>query len=336
LDMKDPNQAVEALKGYTSQNAVSFAILEGFPNSADSLEAFLKAFGEPRVLMDLKVGPESMQQRAERIQGADYNEEAFQAEVDAAKPGYDAMMELATNEKKPLKSYCAIPGEGAVVAVTADMRRRVLPKVYVLLAPQGRQFAKNVASAMCRGPKQRGSGRTPAKYTLIDAEALVKRGGHSAEIEEELAKLALLPPEASGRPTPVSPSLWTKLFEEFFAKSADPLGNFVVVNYPSITYAATGYPTPRDLFDVLESVASLEGFVSTAFASESSLAQLSLADTAATEYKNFAAKVLEFVILQYDADGKVAQLELDEEDTSVGAVSERVVSEFFKHYAEAA
>jgi len=235
-------------------------------------------------------------------------------------------------EKKGLKAYNAVTMKGPSSDVAADLRRRLLPKVFVVLAPQGRNFSKNVASAICIGPKQKsGTSNGLGKLTLVDAEALTRRGGHSAEIEEELAKLTLLPEEAPGKPTPVNPMIWTKLFQEFFAKSADPLGNFVVINYPS---SATAFPTPRDLFDVLESVASLEGFISVSFQSNISLAELSLQGDAADEYKRFAAKVLDFVVMQYDADGKLVQLELDDEDCQISGVCELVVSEFHKTFAD--
>merc|ERR1711972_1235007 len=99
-----------------------------------------------------------------------------------------------------------------VVKTTEDMtaliKKGLRPKVYVVVAPSGlADFSGLAAGAMCN------SKGSKSKFSVIDSSALFRKGDRSPALET---------------PDCVPASLWLELFSDAFAKSANPMGNFLV------------------------------------------------------------------------------------------------------------
>jgi adenylate kinase family enzyme len=319
------SQAMPELQRFLAEKQCTFCVLDNLLTSQELCEAFVKQFGEPRALLDLKVPDEQIAELAERRLGESFDAEAVQAELEAKRAGYEALGAYATAN---LKGYSGVDGTGTFEQVYAELKKKLMPKTFVVVAPGARQFGRALGAGLTTGAPR---GQT---FTLINAESLPRRGNHSAEIEEELARYALVPGEVPGQAqAPLPTQMWVKLFAEAFANSADPLGSFVVVNFPTLTSVA-GFPTPRDQLDALEQISSLEGLVSIEFVTDLALRKFCFGDgneAALSEYKAYAAQVNEFIDLNYaaGADSKVVKIEVDEEDDNVGSIAGRVAKDFF-------
>merc|ERR1711977_270231 len=93
-------------------------------------------------------------------------------------------------------------------ALHAQIRNRLLPKVYVLVAPSGASdFSGLIANTICTSRRE---GKRPVKFTIIDSNALFRPGGHSSAIEDKLSKAAF----TSEAPDAVPATLWKELLTE--------------------------------------------------------------------------------------------------------------------------
>merc|ERR1712190_8359 len=103
------------------------------------------------------------------------------------------------------------------------------------------------------------SGRS-AKFTSIDIMALFESGGHRGDIEDKLMKASFKGPV----PGCVNGKLWLEVFREALSGAANPMGNFLVTNFPTPS-ASESSLTVRDQFCMLGSVSRLAGVVHVSF-----------------------------------------------------------------------
>jgi hypothetical protein len=139
-------------------------------------------------------------------------------------------------------------------ALHLQVRNKLLPKVYVLVAPSGKSdFGSCIANTICTSRRE---GKRPVKFTIIDSESLVKPGGHSSAIEDKLRKAAF----TADSPDALPATLWKELFAEALQMSANPMGTFLVTNFPT-PCSVTSTPTIRDQFSMLESISTFMGII---------------------------------------------------------------------------
>jgi len=134
------------------------------------------------------------------------------------------------------------------------IRRRLLPRVYVVMAPSGRtDFSGLIASSICTTKQE---GKRASKFTVVNSEDLFKCGGHGTAIEDKLSKAAFTAETLDQLPAP----LWVELFTEALAQSANPMGTFLVTNFPT-PCSVKSTPTIRDQFGMLESITTFMGIL---------------------------------------------------------------------------
>merc|ERR1719191_1855148 len=180
------------------------------------------------------------------------------------------------------------------------MIKTLNPKAYIVIAPlTSASVGRHVGAALCTVPDPKLKDKNPVKYTLLDTEVLCKKGGHSQEIEEELTQVAMTAASPDALPVP----LWTNLIKEAFQRSPNPLGNFVISNFPTAC-STKSYPAVRDQFDILESLCTLQGIIFVNF-TEDAYSKFGITDPA--EYQDYMKKVEEYIDVQY---GKVETLKV--------------------------
>lgn len=172
------------------------------------------------------------------------------------------------------------------------IRKRLLPHVYVIAAPSGvNDFSGFVIDAICTSGKE---GARPAKFTAIDCNQLFQKGGHNASIEDRLHKASFMAEAPDALPT----KLWVDLFKEAFAKSANPMGTFLVSNFPT-PCSVTSSPTIRDQFHMLEPNSTLKGVLRVKV-TEAAFRHFCTDDTEAwNAYQSFDDKVYNQIIVQF-------------------------------------
>merc|ERR1719486_1428030 len=143
----------------------------------------------------------------------------------------------------------------SVPECNADICKTLKPKAYIVISPlTSASVGKHVGAAICSISKV--VDKKPVKFSLLDTDVLCKKGGHSQEIEEELTKVSMTAASPDALPVP----LWTSLIKEAFTRSSNPLGNFVISNFPTAC-STKGFPSVRDQFGILESLCTLQGIV---------------------------------------------------------------------------
>jgi hypothetical protein len=152
---------------------------------------------------------------------------------------------------------CALKTPWAEVKTPEDLQAsinlRLRAKVYVIVAPSsaGVDFSGIVAESICT---MRREGKKQSKFTVIDCNDLFKRGKHTFAIETRLQQASF----SSSSPDSIPAKLWADLFCEAFTRSSNPMGTFLVTNFPT-QCSLTGSPTIRDQFDMLASISAFMG-----------------------------------------------------------------------------
>lgn len=175
--------------------------------------------------------------------------------------------------------------------VTAEICETLRPRVYVVVSPLNNVgLGRQIGGALC------GGGKKPVKYTLIDTQKLQQKGKHSEAIETQLTQVEF----TASAPDELPISLWTDLYKEAFAKSPNPLGNFIIVNFPTAC-APKSFPSVRDQFNALQSICSLAGIVFVK-CSEDTLTKYGCDQVAIEEFSDYLNKVEEYIDVQYGKD----------------------------------
>jgi hypothetical protein len=139
-------------------------------------------------------------------------------------------------------------------ALHQQIRNKLLPKVYVLVAPGGQgDFCNLIANTICTSRRE---GSRSSKFTIIDCNKIFKAGGHTSSIEDKLSKASF----TADAPDAVSAPLWKELVTEALQTSANPMGSFLVINFPT-PCCLTSTPTIRDQFSMLEAICTFMGIL---------------------------------------------------------------------------
>merc|ERR1712151_1368150 len=93
-------------------------------------------------------------------------------------------------------------------------------------------------------------------FIVLDCAKLLSRGDHTPELEAQLTKSL----KTAELPDALPAQLWKALFQEAFAKSANPMGTFIITNFPT-PCSMRSSPTIRDQFCMLESISVLRGIL---------------------------------------------------------------------------
>lgn len=234
------NMGPKELKAFADANGVSTLVLDR-PAEAAQLVA---AFGPPKLAVNIICEDEFLEEEYKRDhEDEEFDAEAFAARTAAEKAGVDVAMQVFGGVMRIERKLMKTAEEMQQV-----IKKGLLPRTVLILAPEGKAgLSSMMAEAVCM---QTPEGQMPERYTVIDASKLCLRGGHGPAIEEGLRKAAL-----NGR---LPADLWAQLFSEAIARSANPLGSFLVINYP--TAERPGFAI-RDQLALLESVSNLQAVI---------------------------------------------------------------------------
>jgi hypothetical protein len=271
VDAKKPEEFFAALQQYADTTSFPLLVLARYPAVDKDAADFVRHFGSPAVMVSIELDDEGHK--------ADYDEQHAEDEnppdPEELEKLLDDMRKAHAKVTEEFKGKCAPsvlsvnwaerlqatgseePAEQADIAnskLNMEIQKRLLPKVYVLVAPSGKfEFSSKVASAICTMQKD---GSRPPKFSIVDSAAVFRPGGHSSALEDKLRKAAF----TSEAPDCVPASLWKELFTEALQQSGSPTGPFIVTGFPTPS-AMKMNPTIRDQFSMLETVSAFMGIV---------------------------------------------------------------------------
>eukprot|EP00929_Paragymnodinium_shiwhaense_P112965 TRINITY_DN81225_c0_g1_i1.p1 TRINITY_DN81225_c0_g1~~TRINITY_DN81225_c0_g1_i1.p1 ORF type:complete len:1601 (+),score=458.56 TRINITY_DN81225_c0_g1_i1:48-4805(+) len=297
LDLEAPSDVCAALKTYADTKNLPFLLLNNYPATAADATVFLDKFGPPKVFAFITGSEEFLAEEYAATHAEDENplgEEEVTELLKKKRTGLEGTLQVFLDRCKKSTLQITWNPEGSTHdAVSASICKTLRPRVYVIVAPSGQvDFSDAVAEAVCISKRE---GQQPVKYTLLDAQALAVPGRHSAEIEGQLARIAVTGAAAGDYPI----SIWRSLFKEAFATSANPLGTFLVTNFPAAALSP-GSMTVRDQFHLLEEAGQLMGMFYVKLAEDvyEKFCSEEAADQAA--YRAFETKVIEQGKNQFD------------------------------------
>lgn len=334
----DPGQAEEvlsALKQYADAQHIPLLVLDRYPANANDASAFLEYFGKPKVAVHVFVDEEFRTEEYREETAEDDNPpddeelakllEAERAEQEGTFKVFEEKclartMTLNWMELKDIKS----PEE-----VNVQVRSRLLPQVYVLLAPSAGDFAGLAANAICTARRE----GQRMKFTVIDALELVSGVGASVALKDKLRKAGC----TAETPDCLPPPLWVELFKEALANAADPMGSsFLVTNFPTPS-ALTASPTVRDQLSILESISIFAGVVDVRLSEAAFQTCCGLGEAPAEEgaaahaaYADFESRVSAQIAVQYGAS-HMCSCSMEEAPKSAVQAAQTVATDFFTH-----
>eukprot|EP00933_Yihiella_yeosuensis_P045259 TRINITY_DN40610_c0_g1_i1.p1 TRINITY_DN40610_c0_g1~~TRINITY_DN40610_c0_g1_i1.p1 ORF type:complete len:1525 (+),score=439.03 TRINITY_DN40610_c0_g1_i1:526-4575(+) len=284
------------LQTYAKSTTLPLLLLNGYPGTEADVQEFLALFGAPKVIAVIQCDDEFLDEEA-KAADEEADPEAVAAKIASDRAASDGVM----------KAFQESPAAGCIVTmdrskppeeIFAAIQKKLLPTVYIIQAPTGTiDFGGCIAERICVSSSSGGvEDACPEKYTVVDASKLCQRGGHSAAIEAALKKAAF----TAETPDCISSGLWVELLTEAFSKSANPMGNFLLTNFPSPCCVKPGTSlTVRDQLSILESVATLGGIAHVKLAVQSYNAYCSSALEDFAAYEAFDAKVNAQTISQF-------------------------------------
>jgi len=266
VDPAKPEEFFAALQQYADANSFPVLVLARYPAIDKDAADFVRHFGPPAAMVSIDLEEEAHKEEylAEH-QDDDTDPEELDNKLQDMRKQHNKVTEefkgkcapsvMSVNWAEQLAATGPEPSpEAANVQLHRDIRKRLLPKVYVLVAPSGKlEFSSLVADAICT---ERKDGARPPKFSIIDSDSVFKPGGHSKMLEEKLSKAAF----TSESPDCVSASLWKELFSEALQRSGNPMGPFIVTNFPT-PCSMKSNPTVRDQFSMLESISTFMGIM---------------------------------------------------------------------------
>jgi len=248
------NLVLDALQAFISARSAAAFVLDDMIVDSQQLAMFDDIFGPPMQLVRLHVPDELLEPRASARAGdaGEFDSESFEAQVK------DKIAKLDTVDKA---RWTVVDGCGGTPAEDSDefvqlhprrmeavvqsLKKLLRPKVHAFLLPMvnydiGRAIGREVCNV------GRGS-----KLIMVDGVARVaERSGKGSAQFPAGSKISL--------------AIWETVLKEAF--SSNPLGSYVVVNY--FAHEHTGFPTVRDQRDLLESLATVESFVTVGVSKE--------------------------------------------------------------------
>jgi len=331
LDVTNHAQMFSALQQYGDSTGYPLLVLNRYPNNDKDAAAFLKYFGEPKVAAFFNADdPEAhMEQFKEENPEDETDAEELATKLEGERKQHDKNLEefKAKCPSSLLSISMAEASAATAAALHLQIRKQLLPKVYVLVAPSGKaDFSRLVANTICTSRRE---GKRPTKFTIIDSDSLFRPGGHSAEIEDKLTKAAFM----ADAPDTVPAPLWKELFAEALQASANPMGSFLVTNFPT-PCCLTSTPTIRDQFSMLESISTFMGIVHVTL-TESAYNRCVAGKAGETfdfgAYSNFESQVKNATLVQFGAD-KIKDCVIDQAKSAEDAA--RAVAADFLSFQE--
>jgi adenylate kinase family enzyme len=328
-DLSVPEEYVAALKKYTNaKSASSLFVLDQFPASVGHAQAFMAAFGNPKVVVHIACSGDQLMNEWKEANG-DAEEPEDLAEQLAAQQRKLAEAIGVFKEKCPSSvlniTKSAPDGDAEPEKEQAEaqehnalIRGKLLPSVYAIVAPAGDTgFSGLVADAISTAKKE---GAPALKYTTIDCGALPQKGGHGTDIEDALTKASFTGDGLTGK-------LWTSLLQEALGKGADPMGTFLVSNFPT----ASGLPV-RDQFMMLGDVAILAGIVHVRLSKDTFAKYCSEDPAKADAYASFDSAVCAQIADQFEV-GKVCACSVEDWGSPEQAAAQ-IAAQFLAHFCD--
>eukprot|EP00927_Polykrikos_kofoidii_P049532 TRINITY_DN43582_c0_g1_i1.p1 TRINITY_DN43582_c0_g1~~TRINITY_DN43582_c0_g1_i1.p1 ORF type:complete len:1526 (-),score=310.58 TRINITY_DN43582_c0_g1_i1:82-4659(-) len=286
----DPREFFSALKKYADTTKYPLLVLEHYPSKMEDAAAFIEEFGCPKLVVTVDASDEVCTEEITNLHKDDENppsEEAIAELLSKRREALDGTFGLF-KEKCPPSTTMVIqwnPETSKHDEISASIRERLRPGVFAIVAPRGAktEFGKLIANAICISKRE---GKRPLKYTVVDSAELVKPEGHSAEIQDQLAKATFAAESAECLPA----NLWVDLFQEAFRKSANPMGTFLVTNFPTASSLRSS-PTLRDQFHLLSQAGQLVGIVYVRLTDDAFRQYCSDDPEDLADYKEFSEKV---------------------------------------------
>mmetsp|Transcript_102777 Transcript_102777/g.219818 ORF Transcript_102777/g.219818 Transcript_102777/m.219818 type:complete len:1208 (+) Transcript_102777:28-3651(+) len=267
-------------------------VMDRFPSDASAVGMFEEAYGMPAVVVTIPCDDDYLEEEYKDAHEGEAPPEE-DTEIKVRKAGFTEVCETWAEKGAPFLKIDSLKAEARPIKtepIVSAAKKSLLPKVYIVVGPAGMSdFSNLVASSIC-APK---SGKT-SKYTVIDSSKCFAKGGRSAALEDKLAKASF----AASAPDCVQDSLWLELFAEAIATSANPMGTFLVTNFPTPSCLTNG-PTIRDQFSMLESISTFAGII------HLKLSDLAFSDACsrvpedAEMYAMFEEKVQQSILVQY-------------------------------------
>jgi adenylate kinase family enzyme/nucleoside diphosphate kinase len=330
VDVTNPAQFFSALQQYADSNGFPLLVLNRYPNNASDAAAFQKYFGDPKVVACFKMDEEAhMESFKEENPDDDTESDELASKLEAERK----QLEKTTEEFKAKCSpsvFSVNMADLTAANVTSEglhlqIRNKLLPKVYVLVAPAGQvDFSSIIANTICTSRRE---GKRAAKVTIIDSNSLFKPGGHSSAIEDKLSKAAFTADSPDSVPAP----LWKELLVEALQASANPMGTFLVTNFPT-PCCMTSAPSIRDQFSMLESISTFMGILHVTVADTAYPRCVGSGDFA--QYATLDSQIQDASLVQFGAE-KIKQCTIDQ-ISSITEAANAVAADFmaFQEKAE--
>lgn len=349
LEPDDMTFYFSALKKYADSMGLSVLVLDRFPKVADrspkapppetQAEQFVKHFGV-KVVLNMEFEAATLTEEINALATANEEDppdaEALEEKVAADMKAYG---ELLACFNKACPSAC-ITVDWAKVSVAAvpdgddplpektheeifkKVKERLRPQIYNIVAPAG---AADIAGKVANGistMRQEGKSAASQKVITLDARHLMAMGPHhSRAISDRLHKATFTGDCPEAMPLP----LMKDLFAEAFAKSASPMGTFLVTDYITPTSVGQGHPI-RDQFCLLEDVAMFKGIVNVKLGEKAFHTLVSGDQNEWLKYQAFKEHVDSTMQDQFFAQ-QICECFIDEAD-DMGAVVKKVADSF--------
>jgi len=329
LDKDAPKRStLTSLKLLAQERNSAVLVLDRYPESASEAQSLLNVFGDPKVVVNADQNDEEWIEKFNEIHEADdppLEEDAAQEACKKAREQIDETVGVF-QEKCPLNCMKLPPfvkenDDDLPPDMTETIRKRLLPRVFVIVAPSGQMdFSGVVANAISTA---RRAGVGPSKYAVINSDALFKIGSHSKSLDDQLCKAAF----TSETPDALSPRLWMDLYKEAFATSANPMGSFLVTNFPT-PCSLDSSPTIRDQFFLLQSICTFMGILHVRLGQESYQQWCSGNLQEWKDYDYFATDVSDLTTVQFNKDSQIGECSIDPSD-SIEEAATKAAASFF-------
>jgi len=321
LDVTQPKDVVDVIRKFVDSSSSPMLVMDRYPSTEEEANVFLDNFGEPKAVVYMDVDDEYLKSERQRIDGEDdFDEDKFASELERRKEARDAM--LPVFEKKAAAAYTSILFDPvqSPEEISNEIRKRLLPQVYILVAPPAGMFdlRKHIVDAIC---KFKVEGAKASKFTVVDCMQICQPGRHGAAIEEALAKARF----TAEKPDCLSVSLWAELFQEAFLQSPNPMGTFLVTNFPTPSCVGAGISI-RDQFSLLNPISTVMGVMHVRLSDDAFAEAVAEEPSILNAYTDFTEKVAQNIELQYKP-GEIHE-SVVEEVKSAEEVAKKVAAEF--------
>jgi len=292
-DLADAEQFTKCLKMFAKTSALPLLVLQNCPGIEATAQAFLETFGAPKIVVNVECDDEFLDEEYKGL----HEDEEIDAEALAAKLAENrtAMEGMLKVFKEACPANCMMVDRKVVTKpedVTDMAKKKLMPTVYVLMSPSA--CSKMVADSICTSAMAASAEDLPPKFTVLDASMICKKGGGSPALEEALTRASFNAPTPDCLPV----KLWADLLLEFFAKSPNPMGTFLLTNFPTPSTVGAG-ETIRDQLAVIESVATVAGFAHVKLSAGSFASMISQDPMDFETYQSFDTTVYDQILAQF-------------------------------------